>query len=146
MKRTVYKKMSVLQEWLEPLSLKKQTVVLGALRAPDTLTSLAFKAITVWIRRNVLKNADIGTGFMHSMFQSLPFYEQVDREFERLSLHTAHHIMLALQVIGIEHPDAGIKETAWKFYTDVVREQHLNPETKDQYETRYLDGRVTEYS
>jgi hypothetical protein len=114
--------------------------MLGAIRSPDSLTTLKIKAITTWIRTKVLNNADPMTGFMHSNLTTLPLFEHIDREYERLPLHTAHHVMLAMEVIGFEHPDKDIRETAWKFYSDSVDAQHLNPETRDQYESRYQDN------
>lgn len=131
----------VLQDWVCRISWKKQTVLLVALRSPDTLTTLAFKKITVWLRTRVLRNADPQTGFMHGNLQTLPLFEHIDREFERLPLHMAHHFILALEVIGFEHPDPAERATAWKFYSDAVDAQHLNPETRDQYESRYTDNR-----
>ncbi len=130
----------VLQAWVLDLSWKKQTVLLGAIRSPDVLTTLKVKQVTVWIRCNVLNNADPMTGFMHRSLTALPLLEHMDREFERLPLHAAHHIILAMQVIGQEHPDTDIRMSAWKFYTDCVRAQHLNPEPADQYEARYIDN------
>lgn len=134
------KENSVLQEWLAKLSWKKQTVVLTALRSPDNVHTLKMKEITIWIRRHILENADPMTGFMHKALDSLPLFEHVDREFERLPLHTAHHIMLAMEVIGFEHSDDQVRMTAWLFYSDSVTAQHLNPETRDQYEARYADS------
>lgn len=131
---------NVLQDWLNHISWKKQTILLGVIRAPDTVTTLNLKRVTVWLRMHVLRNADPMTGFMHHGLETLPLFEQIDREFERLPLHVAHHIMLAMQVIGTEHPNGEISQTAWKFYTDAVRAQHLNPETNDQYEARYVDN------
>lgn len=131
----------VLQEWVQRLSWKKQTVLLGAIRSPDTLTTLKLKQITIWIRTKILNNADPMTGFMHGSLNELPLFEQVDREFERLPLHAAHHILLAMQVIGIEHPDTGgIGATARGFYSDAIFAQHLNPESPTQYEARYKDS------
>lgn len=130
----------VLQDWVCCISWKKQTVLLVSLRSPDTLTPLSFKAITIWLRTHVLKNADPQTGFMHGNLQVLPLFEHIDREFERLPLHMAHHIILALEVIGFDHPDPEVQAAAWKFYHDAVDAQHLNPETRDQYESRYQDN------
>jgi hypothetical protein len=131
---------AVQQDWVQELSWKKQTVMFAAFRSPDTLNTLAFKKITIWLRIHILQNADPQTGFMHANLSTLPLFEHVDREFERLPLHTAHHIMLAMEVIGFEHPDAAVRMTAWKFYADSVDAQHLNPETRDQYESRYEDN------
>lgn len=129
----------VLQDWVCNISWKKQTVLLGALRAPDVITTLAIKEITIWIRLHVLENADPMTGFMHGSLQKLPLFEHIDREFERLPLHCAHHILLAMQVIAREHPELDIASNVYKFYHDAINAQHLNVETRQQYEARYRD-------
>jgi hypothetical protein len=132
--------MSVLQPWLEKLSWKKQTVMLGAIRSPDNVHTLKLKALVIWIRNNIVQNADPMTGFLHAALDDLPLFEHMDREFERLTLHAAHHILLAMEVIGFDHPDEFTRMNAWKFYSDAVDAQHLNPETPAQYESRYTDN------
>lgn len=130
----------VLQDWVIGLSLKKQTVMLGAIRSPDTIFTLNLKKVTVWQRAAILRDADPMTGFMHAALRQLPLFEQLDREFERLPLHAAHHILLAMEVIGFEHPDREISTTAWSFYADAIEAQHLNVENRMQYEARYTDN------
>lgn len=132
--------MSVLQPWVEELSLKKQTVLIGATRAPDVLTTLKLKQITVWIRAVILRDADPMTGFMHKALRELPLFEQVDREFERLPLHVAHHILLAMQVIAFEHTNPEQSRAAWNFYLQAVEAQHLLPEPHSMYEARMTDN------
>jgi hypothetical protein len=120
--------------------MKKQTVAIGAIRSPDTIFTLKLKQVTIWIRNHLLINADPMTGFMHAALLELPLFEQIDREFERMPLHAAHHIMLAMEVIGFDHPNKDTSMSAMRFYQDAVRAQHLNPETRDQYEARYTDN------
>lgn len=127
-------------EWVSELSWKKQTVLFGAIRAPDVVSTLKLKQVTTWLRTVVLRNADPMTGFMHAALLELPLFEQIDREWERLPVHSAHHIMLAMQVIAIEHPNAEIGRDANKFYVAAVDAQHLNAETYAQYEARYADA------
>lgn len=132
---------SVLQDWVEKLSWKKQTVLLVALRAPDTLTTQRIRQIVVWLRAVILCDADPTTGFMdRALQQGLPSLDHIDREFERLSLHAAHHIILSMQVIGNEHPAEHIATTARKFYENAVDAQHLNSELRGQYEERMADN------
>jgi hypothetical protein len=114
--------------------------MLGAIRAPDNIHTLKIKQVTVWIRNHLLNNVDPMTGFMHGALGELPLFEHMDREFERLPLHAAHHIILAMQVIAFEHPDEIVARNAEKFYRDAVDAQHLNPETREQYEARYQDS------
>ncbi len=134
------KNSSVIQDWACGISFKKQTVMIGAVRAPDTVFTLRLKQIVIWIRATFLKDADPMTGFMHKALQKMPLFEHVDREWERLPLHAAHHLLLALQVIGWEHPTQDIRNTAITFYNEAVYAEHLNIETKIQYEDHYKDN------
>lgn len=118
-------------------------MLLGALRAPDNLHSLKVKQVVIWIRSVVLNDADPMTGFMHkALGNGLPLFEHIDREFERLPLHAAHHIILALEVIAFEHPISDIAGEASTFYYDAINAQHLNPERRTQYEQRMTDNPV----
>lgn len=131
----------VLQDWLGEISWKKQTVLLGAIRSPDDVHTLKIKQVVIWLRAVILKDADPMTGFMHgALRQGLPLFEHMDREFERLPLHAAHHIILAMQVVMSEHPQREISLEAQKFYHDAVEAQHLNPEGTGQYEQRMADN------
>ena len=129
---------AVLQEWVCSLSWKKQTVLLGAIRSPDVPFSVDFKSVTTWIRAHVLENADPVTAFMRSPL--LPRFDHVEREFERLPLHSAHHILLAMQVIAFEYPNDLTQYVAEEWSRTAILYQHLNPETRDQYEARYTDA------
>ena len=104
------------------------------IRAPDTIISLRLKQITTFIRSVVLKNADPTTDFM--LDAELPGYAEIVREFERLPLHMAHHILMTLEVIGYDHPNDEIRKISWEFYQDAIHSQHLNVETKEEYEKR----------
>ena len=129
---------AVLQEWVCTLSWKKQTVLIGAIRAPDFPISARFKQVTTWMRSQILENADPTTGFMRDA--ALPFYDETEKEFERLPLHCGHHILLAMQVIGIEHPDGVTALRALTWFSRGLELQHVNPETRQQYEERYGKG------
>lgn len=131
----------VLQDWTQQLSWKKQTVLLGSIRSPDNIHTLKIKQVVIWIRATVLNDADPMTGFMQGALRGgLPLFEQMDREFERLPLHAAHHILLSLQVIMFDHPDDQLRCIAGQFYSDAVSAQHLLPETRQSYENRMLDN------
>lgn len=131
----------LIQLWLHSLSLKKQTVTIGAIRAPDVSTTRDFRQISKWIRATCLENADPSTGFMEGAEEGLLIFEEIDREFERLTLHATHHILLALQVIAFDHPDKNISDQAKHFIESAIEAQHLNVETREQYENRYRPRR-----
>jgi len=125
---------SVIQSWLSKLAWKKQTVALECLRAPDVPIGDTMRGLFRFIRAIVLNDADPSSQFMDP--DGLPLYYVVHREFERLPLHCAHHILQSLLVIAIDHPDMGVKIAAGKFYDDAANALHLNPETAAQYEIR----------
>lgn len=131
----------VVQEWLYPLSWKKQTVALECLRAPDTACPPMIRQMFRWMRGAVLHNADPTTRFMAE--QKLPEFDDVERDFERLPLHCAHHVLMTLQIIAYEHPERWVKGAAYRFYLAAVTAQHLAIETKATYEQRYLDKRAS---
>jgi hypothetical protein len=124
----------VLQDWVLQTSYKKQTVLVECIRAPDVFISPKFKQVTTFIRSVVLKNADPTTDFMKDA--ELPMYAEVEKEFERLPLHSAHHILMTLQVIGREHSNSEVKVESLRFYADAVHAQHLNQESTKEYEMR----------
>ena len=126
---------AVLQAWVCDLEWKKQTVLIGAIRAPDLPISARFKQVSTWLRSQILENADPTTGFMRDAL--LPDFDDVEKEFERLPLHCGHHILLAMQVIAFEHPDRGVRWAARDWYFQALRLQHVNPENLGQYEERY---------
>jgi hypothetical protein len=133
----VSKNSAVLQEWVCTLSWKKQTVLIGAIRAPDLPISTRFKQVCTWLRSQILENADPTTGFMRDAL--LPGHDgEIAKEFERLPLHCGHHLLLAMQVLSIDHPDKETRIKAWGWFARSLSLQHVNPETLDQYEARYV--------
>ena len=128
---------AVLQEWVCTLSWKKQTVLIGAIRAPDLPISPRFKQVCTWTRSQILENADPTTGFMRDAV--LPAHGgEIEKEFERLPLHCGHHILLAMQVICFDHPNSMTRWEAGKWFAASLSLQHVNPETRDQYQARYV--------
>ena len=133
----------VLQDWVVGLGWKKQTVVMEMTRAPDCSVSVQAKSLITFIRGTILKNADTTTDFMRDAV--LPGYKDIEREFERWPLHVAHHVLMALQVIGLQHPDTEIRLAAYSFYRDAVHAQHLETEPDGDYERRMLSGAYGTY-
>lgn len=127
-------KTCVLQEWVQALSWKKQTVLMECIRAPDVPASKELRMIFRYFRSVILKDADPTSDFMKGAF--LPQYDVIMREFERLPLHCAHHVLMALEVIGYDHPDENKQSECWMFYCDAVKEQHFEIEGRVKYNSR----------
>lgn len=128
----------VLQDWMGELSWKQQSVVLSSLRGPDNSHSPHLKKIGRWLRRITQNNADISSNYMKD--EELPTHKDIEREVEFSSVHYFSHLIQGLEIIGYNHPDTRIAETARDYYNSLVREVlHLNPETKSQLEDRLKD-------
>jgi len=133
----------VLLPWVLRLPWKKQTVLMEMLRAPDAPISLRFKQIITFLRSIILHNADRTTGFM--LDAELPDFAGIQREFERLPQHCTHHVIMTLQVVTYDYPDEEVRRKAFEFYKDAVHAQHLNIETKEEYNIRLSDRAYDTY-
>lgn len=132
---------SVVQEWMNDLTFKQQTVVLSALRGCDGLPKDdAAKKITRFLRGCVLHNAGTeNTAFMRPE----PNKDDVNamlRDMDKYPVHYILHLMHAAEIIGFYHPHP----TIWWFWRDLYHRfadaMHLNPETKIENEFRLRDG------
>jgi hypothetical protein len=129
---------SVLQDWVIELSLKKQTVLIETTRAPDILQSEKILQLKRFLRMMILKNADKASDFMN-VIPILPKYEELKREFESMSVHSFHHLLMTIEILGYEHPSPNIKSMCNRFYVDGVCSLHHNPETYQQMNERLKD-------
>jgi len=132
---------SVVQSWLQTMSLKQQTVVLCALRGCDGLPKEdQSKALVRWIRGRVLKDAHDGAGDKTFMRDS----DWIDaREFTRnmdhYPVHWLLHVLHAMQLIGNHHPTPSVRDFAHVFYVVVVDAMHLIPEYMEANDERLRD-------
>ncbi len=131
-----------LQEWMDELSVKKQTVMLMALRGPDVGMSKELKPLIRFIRSIVLINADPTKNFMQNVdFMTIKEMEhQNPAVIDALPGHVIHHLCLALQVIGYDHPDTDIRTKALSTYKDIGHVLALVPMNEKQYRSRLRDN------
>jgi len=128
----------VLQNWMEELSWKQQSTILSSLRGPDSYYSPNIKKISRWMRRITQNNADTSSPYMKN--EELPCIRELKKDIEFCSVHYLIHLLQGLEIVGYNHPDNQVAETAMKYYNDLVnRVLHLNPETKEQLEYRLKD-------
>lgn len=129
---------TVLLNWIKELPWKQQSVLLSALRGPDTAYYPHIKKVTKWIRINLQNNADPTKSYMHQ--ENLPSAKELEKEIEFCSVHYACHLLHALEIIGYKHPDEKTASYANNYYRYFSREIfHLNPETKEQLDKRLED-------
>lgn len=127
----------VLQEWMSELPWKQQSVILSSLRGPDTSRPAGVKVITRWLRGITQNNADPSTDYMKDL--PFPSLEEFQRDLEYCTMHYYCHLMHTLEIIGYNHPKEKIRDIAIGYYAAMVEFQHLNPETKEELNSRLED-------
>ncbi|MBS3089123.1 hypothetical protein J4402_05130 [Candidatus Pacearchaeota archaeon] len=127
----------VLKEWMAELPWKQQSVVLSSLRGPDTSRPASVKILNRWLRGITQNNADSSTDYMKNLAH--PSVGDLQKDLEYCTMHYYCHLMHAMEIIGYNHPDKEIAETARGYYENMVLFLHLNPETKEQLNKRLED-------
>lgn len=160
---------SVLQEWVQELSFMKQSVLLTAVRGPDGLhKNHVAKLLLRWYRRCILYDAFSGTVPVPQVEGNArleldpyvrhnggsftgPCWKGIDdavKEYlscvDEVPHHFHLHFMHGGEIIGYEHPVSDIAEW-WRnsFYMKLVKDMHLNPETKEEMDRRLGDNEIT---
>lgn len=159
---------SVLQSWVQNLTLMQQSVLLGSIRGPDGIQKYsAAKYLLRWYRRCVLISAfdncvlntphdPRGGSFTGPSFYVADIADQqsVDwrpsmngvidnyfKEFDTYPGHFTKHFMMAAEILGYKHPDDKIRIWWHDFYLRLVKDMHLNPETEEELDLRLGDNR-----
>jgi hypothetical protein len=142
---------SVVQNWLNRLSWKQQTVLLASLRGCDGLgKNDPSKVFTKRMRATLLKNADTSSTFMpKGASDQGPYLSDEDKaaidkffykEIDAYPVHWLMHFLQAAEIVGYQCPDLFSAQYWWYFYKAGVKALHLNPETLEQMLTRLGDA------
>ncbi len=161
---------SVLQPWVNDISMMQQTVLLTAIRGPDGLPKYgSIKMLLRWYRRCVLLSAMDGkvldtpyepnggsfTGpscqspstctNVPEMMDWRPSLNAIVDEYLRtldgVPHHFQMHLMHAIEIVGYKHPDPLIKSWWNEVYHRLVNDFHLHPETEAELDARLGDNR-----
>lgn len=125
----------VLLPWVSALPLKMQSVLLSALRGPDTHHAPHTKRIVRWLRPATQRNADPTTEYMRDA--GLPAWADAKSELEFSSVHYFGHLMEALEIVSHRHPDLGMRFQAWEFYVAMCDLLHVRVEDDRDFERRF---------
>lgn len=151
---------SVLQPWVETTTFMMQCVLIASVRAPDGLRKdHPVKILLRWFRRCTLLSA-----FLHEDISADPYSsdggsfmgpcrsEEVKDINHALELYLRHvdeiphhfqlHLMHAAEILAYRHPDEWISDWWRKFYSAVVNDAHLLPESQSAMEERLGDNRI----
>lgn len=143
---------SVLQDWVMELPLREQGTMLTCVRGCDLepkswiSTGVAYSAgrrLTAFIRWAFMVPADIREvdNQEGAFMMSTPPDPFKPSEFGHLPEHWYAHAMHALEIIAYRHPNATIAHQALKMYEKMVKNLHLQPETKEQMIERLSEDR-----
>ena len=159
---------SVLQPWVENLSMMQQTVLIEMARGPDGLTKYhRSKFLLRWFRRCILFSAfdkrvlttpcEAGGGsFTGPSFELAEgtdsnkftwelgmtnILNEYIRQADEVPHHAYRHMMHAFEIVGYKHPDERIRAWWNMAYNRLAKDMHLSPETEEQLDKRLGDTR-----
>jgi hypothetical protein len=130
---------SVLQNWLVGLPIRMQSTLILGLRGPDGYSLPCVKEWVRWLRGLAFKpgNPDNVREFMHVALPTMLVEKgPLARELETLPQHFYSHLMHAVQVVGVRHPDASTAEHARQMFEAMADLLHLTPEPPEVFEQR----------
>lgn len=157
---------SVQQPWTFEIPLMQQTVLLGAIRAPDNSPKYSpTKMLLRWYRRCILLSAMdqeiitnphdsrggsfTGPTFVYVLGARNPDWERALDPFlddffattDSIPIHFFTHFMHGVEIIGYKHPDERIRNWWHDFYIRMAHMLHLFPESEEQLDRRLGDNR-----
>lgn len=139
----------VLQDWVMDLGLRHQGVLLTAVRGCDDAPKDDPSKLFTRMLRGCFLNAHCGDPNKAQTFIESPKkismhpLEEFDKRFTAFRKNLDHyphhyvmHVVHTMEIIGYYHPDLDIQYMAHDFYNIFCRGLHVNPETKEQLDTR----------
>ncbi|TIX63300.1 MAG: hypothetical protein E5V25_20780 [Mesorhizobium sp.] len=150
---------SVLQDWVMQLPLRAQGTLLTGIRGCDlapknpaciderygcsTGESSPERHLVAFLRFCTLNAADAReVDVPGAWFQSRPPANWKPSQFGHYPEHWYAHIMHCFEVVGYCHPDTKLGDLAFAIYSRLVRNLHLNIETKQEMLERLCEDRI----
>ena len=131
----------VLQDWMENLSLKQQTVVLSGFRGCDGMPKEdPSKQLARILRGSILKNAGTEKTSFLKLDLDNTVVDQFVADLDKYPNHYVIHLTHAAQIVGYYHPLEECREFWHDFYLRIVNAFHMVPETKEDNDFRLRDG------
>lgn len=147
---------SVLQEWVQEITMMQQSVLIASVRGPDGIRKdHPTKVLCRWLRRCILLSAFDGrvlrdpyeagggsftgparSNSVRDLDHALELYL---RSVDELPHHFQLHFMHASEILGYKHPDDETRAWWHHVYTQLVMDAHLFPESEEQMDDRLGD-------
>lgn len=152
----------VIQDWVCELTFMKQSVLLTTIRGIDGVDKYhPSKYLLRWFRRCILLSAFdnavlitpvdkrggsfTGPSCEEECNQWEDDMEKVIENYfksvDTVPLHFHMHLLHAAEILGYDHPNERIRNWWYKLYYRMVKELHLNVETKEQLNFRLGDSK-----
>lgn len=150
---------SVLQDWVQKLSFMQQSVLITACRGPDGLKKDHIsKVLCRWLRRCFMISA-FDKKVLTTPFQAgggsftgpcnfpadnpdiTKALEEYLRHVDETPHHFHLHLMHAAEILGFKHPNPATQRWWHMAYFKIVKDAHLNPESRAQMDKRLGDNR-----
>lgn len=146
--------MIVLQDWVCDLSMMKQSVLISAVRAPDTLRKThPAKLLMRWYRRCVMVcafdrrvhlTADEPCGGKYT--GAIENVDQLAEDYlvnvDELPHHFHMHLLHAAHIVARSHPRETVGDWWWRFYQRGVNDMHLRYELDADHDARLSDSEL----
>jgi hypothetical protein len=150
---------SVLQEWVMELPLREQGTLLTGIRGCDvapknpvtnqerygcsTGDDTPERGLTAFLRYAVMNPADEREiDIPGAFFQSKPPTNWKPSQFGHYPQHWYAHLMHCFEVVAYRHPEARIALAAKDVYERLVRNLHLNVESRSEMIERLSEDRI----
>lgn len=140
--------MTILNPWVETLSLREQGTLLAAIRGCDMAEKFPLESAELQmfacIRWIVLRPADereVGSE-SECFMRSINPDQFKPSSFGTYALHWVAYAMHALEVIGYQHPDGMISGPCLVMYQSICRMLHVPPETRRAMIERLTGDRI----
>lgn len=140
---------SVLQSWVMELPLREQGTLLTAVRGCDVAPKRPYdsleRRLVAAIRCSFMNPADPREVDVPGSFFStdIPIPVQLSG-IGHYPQHWFSHVWHAVEVLGYRHPDDVIRARWYTFYRAMCKDQHTNPETREQMITRLSEDRIAQ--
>lgn len=143
---------SVLNDWVENLSMMQQSVLLSAIRNSDGVEKFhPSKMLLKWYRRCVLRSAfdgrtlttpdeEGGGSFTGPVYSLGVAADDFVTARDGMSLHYYAHAMHAFEILGYKHPDLPTRAFWYSTYVRMAHALHLYPENERQMDLRLGDN------
>lgn len=144
---------SVLQPWVERLTMMQQSVLITSCRGPDGLhKNHISKVLLRWMRRcflysamdrKILDDPYLEGGGSFTGPCTMRINEAVDeylRRTDEIPHHFQLHFMHAAEILGYKHPTDNTRMWWHHTYLRLVKDAHLKPESEEEMDKRLGDN------